>query len=81
MDPSSVMSRGFYTVFGAVIKKKHPRYTKPVSIRTISYRNSLQAAIITLSKPYKGAVQVTVNSGIMAANGASLGSSSVMPLP
>ena len=78
MNSSSVTSKSNYAVYGAVTKKKHTVYSKPVPIRTIIYSSSLHAAIITLSKPYKGLVKVTVKSGIMAANGAILASSSVV---
>jgi uncharacterized delta-60 repeat protein len=71
MNPGSAMSRSNYTVFGAVKKRKRTVYTKPIAIRSVSYNVSKFTVTITLSKPYKGVVQATAESGIMANNGAS----------
>jgi uncharacterized delta-60 repeat protein len=73
MNPGSVMSAGDYTLRGEMIKKKHPVFNKPVPIRRVTYNDSTHTATITFSKPYKGVVQATVKSGIVAANGLTLG--------
>ena len=49
-------------------KKKHTVYTKFIGIKKIMYVDSSHTATITLSKPYKGLLQVTALSGIMAPN-------------
>ena len=70
MNPGSVMSASNYTVFGAVTKKRRTLYAKALGIRQISYNDSTHTATITFVKPYKGVVQATARSGIMAASGA-----------
>jgi uncharacterized delta-60 repeat protein len=71
MDSGSAGSQGNYKVFGAVKRKKHTVYTKFVGIRSITYDDSKHVATITLSKPYKGVLQVTAESGIMGTDGTS----------
>jgi hypothetical protein len=39
-------------------------------MRGVSYNDGARTVTINLAKPYKGAVQVTVQSGLVAANGA-----------
>jgi uncharacterized delta-60 repeat protein len=78
MNAASATSPNFYTVFGAVTKKKRTVYTKPVGIRQISYNDIKHTATITLSKSYKGVVQVTAKSGIIAADGANTNTPFVM---
>jgi hypothetical protein len=68
MNSGSAESVSNYKVFGAVTKKKHTGFTKPVAIKIVRYDLSKQTATITLSKPYKGLVQVTAQSGIMGAD-------------
>jgi hypothetical protein len=74
MDPSSADNASFYVVQGAVRKHKRTVYSKPVKIRNVKYNGQDQTVAINLVKPYTGAVQVTVHSGIRAADGASSGS-------
>jgi uncharacterized delta-60 repeat protein len=78
MNLSSVTSKSNYAVYGAVTKKKKTVYAKLLNIKPIIYSSSLHAAIITLSKPYKGNVRITVKSSILADNGARLGESQVV---
>ena len=66
MNSGSATSIANYQVFGAVKKKKHTVYTKFVRILRISYVDSTRTATITLSKAFKGVVQVTAASGILA---------------
>ena len=72
MSAGSVKNRSYYTVFGAVTKKKKTTFTKLVPIRSVSYDDGTHTANITFSKPFKGVVQTTVKSGIAAANGMTL---------
>ena len=69
------MNRSNYTVFGAVTKKKRLTYSKPVPIQSVSYNANTRIATIILSKPYKGLVQATVKSVVLAANGLAIGAS------
>jgi uncharacterized delta-60 repeat protein len=73
MNSGSAGSQGNYQVFGVVKKKKHRVYTKFVAIRSVTYDDGRHTATITLSKPYKGVVQVTAVSGILGSDGASTG--------
>ena len=60
-----------------VVKKhKETLYTKALKIKTVVYNPGTHSVTITLAKPYKGAVQVTIDPGLEAADGAS--SSSIM---
>ena len=68
--PGSVVNPAQYSVLGAVTKRKKILYTKAVAIKGISFDGDAHVTI-NLSKPFKGAVQVTVQGGIKAANGAS----------
>ena len=52
-------------------KKGKTVYSKKVGIKTVSVGANGQSVTINLAKPYKGVVQVTVLSGLMAANGTS----------
>jgi hypothetical protein len=70
MNMGSVQNTGGYTVLGAVNKNGRTVYTKPLGFR-VTYNPSAMTATIKLSRAYKGAVQVTVKSGIKAANGLS----------
>jgi uncharacterized delta-60 repeat protein len=73
MNPSSVVNSRNYTVYGGVTNKKHRVvYNKRLNIR-VMYNDGSRAAIITLSKPYKGPVRVTVGSEITAVNGTMIG--------
>jgi hypothetical protein len=69
LDRSSVENARLYSVLGAVTKRRKTIYNKPVGIQSIGF-NGNSNVTINLAKPYKGAVQVTVLSGIVAANGA-----------
>jgi hypothetical protein len=69
MDPTSAATTANYTVFGAVKKKKHTVYTKSVGKLSFSYSVSSRTVTITLKKPYKGAFQLTAESGILATDG------------
>jgi hypothetical protein len=70
LTPASASSPGLYGVFAGVKKHHKTVYTKPLKIRSVS-PGGANTVTINLAKPYKGAVQVTVESGIVGANGAS----------
>ena len=54
-----------------VKKHKETVYTKALKIKSVVYNTGPHSVTITLAKPYKGAVQVTIEPGLEAANGAS----------
>jgi hypothetical protein len=68
LDQSSVVNPSLYSVLGAVTKRKKTVYSKAVGIQSISL-NGNSKVTINLAKPFKGAVQVTVQAGIAATNG------------
>ena len=69
LNPGSVGNLALYSVLGAVKKRKKLVYSKGVVIRSASYDPSARTVTINLAKPYKDAVQATVRSGLVAANG------------
>jgi hypothetical protein len=71
LNPGSATNPSQYVVYGAVKKRGKAVYSKPLPIRSVTYNAAMGRVTINLSKPYKGAVQVTVHAGLMAANGGS----------
>jgi hypothetical protein len=71
LESNSASTAGMYLVLGAVKKKGKTVYTKKVGIKRVSYNDSTHMVTLTLAKPYKGVVKVTVRGGLKAANGAS----------
>jgi hypothetical protein len=71
LAPGSASETALYSVLGAVKKRGKTAYTKHVAVKSVTYNNSTRSVTITLAKPYKGAVQVTVKAGLTAANGPS----------
>ncbi len=65
----SADNTAFYSLFGPVKKHGKTVYTKAVRIKNAS--SSADTVKLTLAKPYKGAFEVVVRGGIVAANGAS----------
>jgi hypothetical protein len=70
LDSVSVSNSALYNVLGAVKKHRKTVYSKGVGIQGIGFDGSTPVTI-RLARPYKGAVQVTVAGGILAADGAS----------
>ena len=83
LNPASASNPGLYQVLEGVTKvvKKHKEtlYTKALKIKSVVYNPGANTVTITLAKPYKGAVQVTIEPGLEAADGASSSSGSVVP--
>jgi hypothetical protein len=69
LNATSAEALVLYRVRGPVKKHKKTVYSKPVKIKGISFDGNTRVTI-NLAKPHKGAVQVTVLPGIVAANGA-----------
>jgi len=54
------------------VKKHHKTvYTKAVKFKSVSYNSSAESVTINLTKPFKGAVEVVVEAGIVAVDGKS----------
>jgi sugar lactone lactonase YvrE len=72
MNSASAGTKSFYGVAAGVKKHHMLVYTKPVKIRSVTYDPSAGTATLKLASPFKGnQLQVTVHSGVMAANGTS----------
>ena len=75
LNSGSAGASGLYQVLGAVIKivKKHkmPVFSKPLAIRSVIVNGNGDTVTVNLSKPYKGAVQVSVQGAITATNSSS----------
>jgi hypothetical protein len=82
LSSSSADSLGQYQVAGGVTKvaKKHKQtvFSKPLAIKSITLNSAGTVVTITLTKPYKGVVQVTALAGLRAVNGASSTSATSM---
>ena len=71
LEPGSADNRGLYSVLEGVKRRKKTVYSKADTIRSVSYDGNNHTAAIKLARAYKGMVYVTVDSGIVAADGAS----------
>jgi len=71
LNSGSVGNLALYSILRGVKKHRKTVYSKPLVIKTVSSASSAQTVTINLGKPFMGAVQVTVHSGIVAADGQS----------
>ena len=71
LNSGSAGNLELYSVFLSVEKHRKAVYSKPLRIKDVSYNGSARTVTINLAKPYKGVVEVTVHSGIVAADGQS----------
>ena len=76
LSAGSANRPALYSVLAGV--KKHGKlvFKKALGVRSAAYNDSAHSVTITLAKPYKGVAQVTVQSGLAAASGATSSSSS-----
>jgi hypothetical protein len=75
MNAASAGNAASYSVASGDKKRHKVVYNKPVKIRSVTYDATAGTATLMLAKPIKtSTLQVTVHSGIMAANGTSTGS-------
>ena len=72
LNSASASTRGFYHVFAAVKKKHRTVYTQTVKIKSVVYNTAADSVTINLSKPHKGAAEVTIAGMIEALDGASV---------
>ncbi|MDB5350336.1 MAG: hypothetical protein JWN86_1583 [Planctomycetota bacterium] len=76
IDPTSAGKVSQYKVLGGIKKHGKTVYNKALRIRSVRYDLDTHAVTLSLVRPYKGALQVTVRGGIMAA-GAGTGGGAV----
>jgi hypothetical protein len=65
------------------VVKKHKKtvYAKALNIKSVVYHAGLNSVTITLARPYKRTVQVTIEPGLAGANGATSGQSISIIVP
>lgn len=71
LDFGSATNMAFYRLFSGVKKHHKTVYTKPVKFSLVTYNIHAESVTINLKKPFKGAVDVVVEAGIVAADGKS----------
>jgi hypothetical protein len=70
MNSASTGTRSFYSVAAGVNKHHMVVYTRILKIRSVTYDPTAETATLKLASPVKAKqLQVTVHSGVMAANG------------
>jgi hypothetical protein len=69
----SVGNLGLYAALGGVKKKKKIVFSKGLAFTPVKFDGNATVTL-TLAKPFKGQVQVTVHGGVVANNGASTSS-------
>ena len=68
--PASSESLSLYHVFQGVKRKRKTVYTKALKIRSVVYETVSNSVKITLAKPSKVKIELTVNAAIEAQDGA-----------
>jgi streptogramin lyase len=85
LNSASANNPDLYQVLGGVTRrvKKHKVtvYTKPLKIKSVWYDPGPNTVRIALARRFKGAVQVTIEAGLEAADGATTSSSMVLVVP
>jgi hypothetical protein len=76
LNPSSAVNKTLYRLLGGVTRHGKTGFTKVIGIRTITASTDGRSVTISLSKSYKGQVQVTVLPGLTSASGTATTSSS-----
>jgi hypothetical protein len=75
LNATSANNASLYRVFEGltkiVKKQKHTVYTKSLKVTTAVYDPGTNSVTINLARPFKGAVQVTIEPGLEAASGGS----------
>jgi streptogramin lyase len=85
LNAASAINPGLYQVLGSVTRTAKRRkvtvYTKPLKIKSVVYDPGRDTVRIALAKRFKGSVQVTIEAGLEAADGATTSSSIVLVVP
>jgi Calx-beta domain len=69
MNPGSAGNSALYSVLGGVRRGKRMVYSKKVKLGTVSYDEGADTVSISLAKPYKGQVRVSVDGILEALDG------------
>ncbi len=81
LDLSAASNRALYQVLTTVKKKGKIVFAKNVAFKSVTLSNNNETVTITLSKPFKGKLEVTVAAGLKAANGTTTTKSFSIPIP
>ncbi len=71
MAPDSVNNPALYRISGGVPRRRRVVFSKKVKIKTVLYAEATDTVSISLAKPYKGEVKVSLDGMIDATDGAS----------
>jgi hypothetical protein len=69
MNPGSAGNSALYGVLGGVRRGKRMVYSKKVKLGTVSYDEGAHTVSVSLAKPYKGQVRVSVDGILEALDG------------
>ncbi len=85
LDPTSALEAGRYRVSVGVNRRqrKHQRTvrTRTLAIRSVAYNPGPGTVVITLARAHKGAVEITIEPGLEAADGATTSSRITLAAP
>ena len=71
LNASSVTNTALYRVLAAVKKHGKKVFSKPMKIKSVTYPAGTQSLTINLAKSSKGPMEVMIQPGLAASNGAS----------
>ena len=71
LEAVATSNTSLFQVLGGVKKHGKNVFTKGVSIKGTTYNAATHTVTLNLAKPFKGAVQVTVEPGLKGSDGAS----------
>ena len=69
LNSDSANNLGHYSVLAGVKKHRKTVFSKGLTINGVSYDSNAHTVKISLAKPFKGAVQLTIHGGLATANG------------
>jgi hypothetical protein len=71
MVSGSISNSALYHLFGGMLKRRRIVFSKKIKVGAVSYDDATDSVRVTLAKPYKGQVQISVDGTIEASNGKS----------
>jgi hypothetical protein len=69
LDAASALDLGHYGLARGVVKRRRLVYKKVVRLSSASYDPNARAVTLTLARPIKAKLQLTIWPGILAGNG------------
>jgi hypothetical protein len=81
LDPGSATEVGRYRALGAVPDRATGDFRVRLAIKSVRYNASAQTVMITLARPHRGPVHVTIRAGLLAADGAATTSDFAVAVP